>query len=143
MGLYDDILPVSISPFPLCVVSFTEGGAAGSGNGRTTREPGTTTIVTGNFGLLLYYVTTFTTDTAGIYLNSLIPARVIVCSSRVGNPAGGAIGARGFLKNVVRQTIVGAVDGDTIVVTDAASVTKTYTAVGVAANGIYWVDQGV
>lgn len=143
-GLYDDLLAPALSPYPLIVSSFTASASTGTGTGSATREPNTTTNSGYNFFVNLYHPVGLTSDNAaGIYANTLIPGRPTVYSGRVNAVLGAgtsAIGVRGLLKDVLYQTVSGAVAGDTLAVTDAASVTKNYTNMN---NAAYWVDQGV
>ena len=143
-GLYDDILSSTISPFPLIVTDLLVSSSAGNGSGSATREPNTTTSNTGNFGVNVFYPLGLNSDSAtGIYAGTLVPGRPIVYSSRIvasTSVGSSAIGARGILKDVIRQGITGSVMGDTLTVTDAASNVKTYTCFDPVQ---YWVDQGV
>lgn len=143
-GLYDDLLAPALSPYPLIVSTFSISSSQGVGTGSATREPNTTTSISYNFAVNLNYPLGLTSDTAsGIYAATLIPGRPVLYSGRVAAstlPGSSAIGLRGVLKDVLYQGVSGAVTGDTLAVTDAASVVKTYTCFN---NGQYWVDQGV
>jgi hypothetical protein len=135
-GLYDDLLPAAISPFPLCVLD-----TAGS-NGGSTREPGATTSTANAFGLKadpgswgLQY------GSADVYQGKVIASRAGLWSYR--GAVGGANGLRGLMKDAVQCVISSAVNGDTLAVTDSVGVTKTYTRISEAAAVHIWADQGV
>lgn len=143
-GLYDDLLTTTLSPFPLMVSNLTLNNVTGTGTGSASREPNTTANNSGNFGINVYYPVGLTSNiAAGIYAATFVPGRPLIYSSRITasiQQGSSAIGARGLLKDMMYQFITGAVEGDTLAVTDAAAVTKTYTNVYASA---YWVDQGV
>ena len=149
-GLYDDVLPPAISPFPLCAVKLLDDGAAGAGQGGATREPGATTSTANAFGV---YVNSSTssphTTAAGVYAPSPVIGRAVLHTSRL-NISGAAFAAktmRGYLKGVAfLSPAAGAaafVNGDTLTVTEPRSGdVRTYTAMG-ATPAYYWADQGV
>jgi hypothetical protein len=137
-GLYDDVLPIALSPFPLAMINL-----ASASTGTTTREPGATISTNNAFGVATQ--TNFAWSVVygsglDVYQGKYIPARTCLWSSRVS--AGSANGMRGLLKDMVQCPITAAVNGDTMTVVDSVGVTKTYTRIG---NDTFqsWADQGV
>lgn len=143
-GLYDDLLTSAMSPFPLMVSTLAASSGLGAGNGSASREPNTTASNTGNFGVNTYYPIGLTSNTASaIYAATYVPGRPLVYSSRISAGVGvglSAVGARGILKDILYLGIAGAVEGDTLAVTDAVGAVKNYTLLSTSG---YWVDQGV
>ena len=141
MGLYDDVLPVAISPFPLVAVKLLETSPAGVGQGGATREPNTTTSTANAFGVNIFsqYQPATTASTVDLYRSTWVPGRSMLNTSRSG--ASGSTGLRGYLKDTAYLNTT-AVNGDTIVVTDYLGATKTYTAMG-STPVMHWADQGV
>jgi hypothetical protein len=139
-GLYDDLLPIAGSPFPLLVGNLNSGN-----NNSSTREPYTTTSTSNafivNFPLTNCYWGPVSIG-VDIYQGKYVTARVVVHSSRA--TASNMTGVRGLLKDVINANVAAAVNGDTLAVTDALGATRNYTRVGSGTTvGLYWADQGV
>lgn len=135
-GLYDDLLPVALSPFPLC--STTLAGAGNSGS--FTREPGATTSTASAFGLNVGSSTQWSpmmATSVDLYQGKYIPARAAIWSTRAGGQAT-ASGLRGLLKSVVYCAIPSAVNGDTLAVTDSVGTVVNYVKLAGASD--YWCD---
>ncbi len=147
-GLYDDLLPVAISPFPLCVVTLATGSGQNTASGAATREPGTTTsTATYCFGACVS--TTAgpwgpATAAADLYQGKAITARLGLYSSRANiTLLTGANGLRGLLKDVVYCPIAAA-NGDTLAVTDPAGTTRNYVRLTETGSTCHsWVDTGI
>jgi hypothetical protein len=140
-GLYDDLLPIAMSPFPLCVVNLGGSGNQGAGS----REPGATASTASAFGIntggssLQWTPMSTTLDT---YNGKYVPSRAVIWSQRTGSQSS-ASGIRGLLKSAVYCAIPSSVNGDTLATLDSAGATVNYVRCGAAGGGDYWLDISV
>jgi hypothetical protein len=131
-GLYDDLLPIALSPFPLCVIGLQAvTGSPAMNNGGASREPNQLASAALNFGVMISGTfTSWTPTTLGvtdIYTAKTIPSRVLLSSARVAVAL--STGMRGLLKDVMLNSVTGA-NGDTMTLTDSAGAVTNWTRLG-------------
>jgi len=133
-GLYDDLLDVSISPFPLLAANTTIAWGVNyvqTNAGMATREPGVTVAHSYNFAAGLYSSAwTPTNAQVDTYLGKYAAGRAAIITGRNDTGQGGY---RGLFKSALRTSLSGAVNGDTLTIGAA-----TYCHFG----GL-WVDESV
>lgn len=127
-GLYDDLLPLAISPVPL-IVSRLLIQSSFTSNGATTREPNQLSSVTNNFHV--WTTNTPITYSAGIsispYVDPYVPAERMAILSGRGTLA---TGLRGYFKDMYMWEAASGFNGDKVNILRTDATTATYRTLG-------------